>query len=149
MPPDPLAFFIKTPLVNPKHMKKLVTALKYFVNLFWGIIFLLFAYVQFNDPDPILWIFTYSLTALLCFGYLNTHFSSRYQWLYLFSALSLSIGSYLQFPPQWEGFGNEMKTINNELARESMGLLICAVILFLQFGFKQLAKKRASQQILH
>jgi hypothetical protein len=42
-----------------------------------------------------------------------------------------------------------MKTINNELARESMGLLICAVILFLQFGFKQLAQKRASQQILH
>ena len=32
-------------------MKKLVTALKYFINLFWGIIFLLFASVQFNDPD--------------------------------------------------------------------------------------------------
>ena len=127
----------------------MIKILKYITNILLGILFLLFASVQFNDPDPFIWIFTYTLTALLCFGYLNAHFSSRYLWIYLFTAVTLSIGSYLQFPPQWEGFGNEMKTINNELARESMGLLICAVILFLQFGFKQLAKKRASQQILH
>jgi hypothetical protein len=127
----------------------MIKILKYITNILLGILFLLFASVQFNDPDPILWIFTYTLTALLCFGYLNAHFSSRYLWIYLFTAVTLSIGSYLQFPPQWEGFGNEMKTINNELARESMGLLICAVILFIQFGFKQLAKNRASQHTAH
>ena len=52
-------------------MKKLVTALKYFINLFWGIIFLLFASVQFNDPDPVIWIFTYTVTAIFCFVYLK------------------------------------------------------------------------------
>ncbi|MEY4709682.1 MAG: hypothetical protein RLZZ512_771 [Bacteroidota bacterium] len=127
----------------------MIKILKYITNILLGILFLLFASVQFNDPDPFIWIFTYTLTALLCFGYLNAHFSSRYLWIYLFTAVTLSIGSYLQFPPQWEGFGNEMKTINNELARESMGLLICAVILFIQFGFKQLTKNRASQHTAH
>jgi hypothetical protein len=39
----------------------------------------------------------------------------------------------LQFPPQWEGFGTEMKTANNELARESIGLLLCGVVVLIQF----------------
>jgi hypothetical protein len=114
-------------------MKKLVTALKYFINLFWGIIFLLFASVQFNDPDPVIWIFAYSLTAVLCFTYLKSTWAIKLKWLYLLVGLAMLVGSVIQFPPQWEGFGTEMKTANNELARESIGLLLCGLVLLVQF----------------
>ena len=114
-------------------MKKLVTALKYFINLFWGIIFLLFASVQFNDPDPAIWIFTYTVTAIFCFVYLKIDWAQRLKWLFLAASMALMLGSFLQFPPQWEGFGTEMKTANNELARESIGLLLCALVLLVQF----------------
>ncbi|MEY2871183.1 MAG: hypothetical protein RLZZ146_1106 [Bacteroidota bacterium] len=114
-------------------MKKLIAALKYFINLFWGIIFLLFASVQFNDPDPAIWIFVYTLTAALCFIYLKKAWVIQLKRLYLFVALAMMLGCYLQFPPQWEGFGTEMKTANNELARESIGLLICGIVLMVQF----------------
>ena len=114
-------------------MKKLVTSLKYFINLFWGIIFLLFASVQFNDPDPVIWIFTYSLTAVLCFTYLKSTWAIKLKWLYLLVGLAMLVGSVIQFPPHWEGFGTEMKTANNELARESIGLLLCGLVLLVQF----------------
>lgn len=114
-------------------MKKLVTALKYFINLFWGIIFLLFASVQFNDPDPLIWIFAYTLTAVLCFTYLKSTWAIKLKWLYLLVGLAMLVGSVIQFPPQWEGFGTEMKTANNELARESIGLLLCGLVLLVQF----------------
>mgnify|MGYP006161416763 FL=1 len=114
-------------------MKKLVTALKYFINLFWGIIFLLFASVQFNDPDPVIWIFAYTLTAVLCFTYLKSTWAIKLKWLYLLVGLAMLVGSVIQFPPHWEGFGTEMKTANNELARESIGLLLCGLVLLVQF----------------
>lgn len=114
-------------------MSKIQRAFKYFINLFWGIIFLLFASVQFNDPDPAIWIFTYTLTAIFCFVYLKTDWVQRLKWLYLVASMALLIGSLLQFPPQWEGFGTEMKTENNELARESIGLLLCGLVVLIQF----------------
>ena len=114
-------------------MNKLVTSLKYFINLFWGIIFLLFASVQFNDPDPVIWIFTYTVTAVLCFTYLKSTWAIKLKWLYLLVGLAMLVGSVIQFPPHWEGFGTEMKTANNELARESIGLLLCGLVLLVQF----------------
>lgn len=114
-------------------MKKILTALKYFINMFWGVIFLLFASVQFNDPDPAIWIFVYTLTAVLCFVYLKKDWAQPLRWVFLGVSLAMMVGCYVQFPPQWEGFGTEMKTTNNELARESIGLLLCGMVLLVQF----------------
>ncbi len=36
------------------------------VNIFLALIFLLFAFVQLNDPDPVIWFSIYLLTAVLC-----------------------------------------------------------------------------------
>jgi len=36
------------------------------VNLILALIFLMFAYVQLNDPDPAIWFSIYLLTAVLC-----------------------------------------------------------------------------------
>jgi general stress protein CsbA len=42
-------------------------------NITWTVLFLLFAAVQYNDPDPFVWIALYLFAALLCF------FASRRQ----------------------------------------------------------------------
>jgi hypothetical protein len=46
-------------------MKYLGTA-RTVVNIFLALIFLLFAIVQLNDPDPVIWFSIYLLTAVLC-----------------------------------------------------------------------------------
>lgn len=114
-------------------MKKTLTVLRYFANCLSSSLFLLFASVQFNDPDPMIWILAYTSTAVLGFLYLNRSLAAKLKWTYLGLAMILLAGSYIQFPPQWEGFGTEMKTTNNELARESIGLLLCGMVLLLQF----------------
>lgn len=114
-------------------MQKLTTVLKFIVNISLGIIFILFASLQFNDPDPVLWILTYGFIAFLCFAFLHDAFSTNFRHLYFTATLLMLLGSIIQFPPQWDGFGTQMKTVNNELARESMGLLICAVVVGLQY----------------
>jgi hypothetical protein len=36
------------------------------VNIFLALVFILFAIVQLNDPDPVIWFSIYLLTAVLC-----------------------------------------------------------------------------------
>ncbi|TRZ82375.1 MAG: hypothetical protein D4R91_04365 [Sediminibacterium sp.] len=38
-----------------------------FFNIFFCVVFILFAVVQYNDPDPYLWIPIYLYPALLCY----------------------------------------------------------------------------------
>ena len=38
-----------------------------FFNIFFSVVFILFAVVQYNDPDAYLWIPIYLYPALLCF----------------------------------------------------------------------------------
>ena len=38
-----------------------------FFNIFFSVVFILFAVVQYNDPDPFLWVPIYLYPALLCF----------------------------------------------------------------------------------
>ena len=37
-----------------------------FFNIFFSVVFILFAVVQYNDPDPYLWMPLYLLSALSC-----------------------------------------------------------------------------------
>ena len=36
-------------------------------HLFFGVIFILFAALQYNDPDPAVWMAVYFGSAFLCF----------------------------------------------------------------------------------
>ena len=123
-------------------INKVIRALKYFINLFWGVMFLLFASVQFNDPDPVIWILAYTLTAVGCFVYLKRTWALSLKWGYLLVGLSMLVGSWMQYPPQWDGFGTSMKTVNQELARESMGLLLCGLVLMVQYSVIQFTAKK-------
>ena len=106
------------------------------LGLIFAILFILFAVVQYNDPDPWIWIVMYGVVAMASF----------FQWMKKISdkvLLLLSVGLFvatLSYVPKivgWaeDGFPNiagEMKTENPhiELVRETLGLAIACVSLF-------------------
>lgn len=91
---------------------------------------IVFAIVQVNDPDPIHWILIYLFTGFLI-AYKPVQ---RNKALYWSVSLVLILWAIDLFPSQWEGvLLNEMgmKTLNIELGRESLGLTISALLLFI------------------
>jgi mannose/fructose/N-acetylgalactosamine-specific phosphotransferase system component IIC len=95
----------------------------------FGIIFVLFAYLQYNDPDAGIWIGVYSFAALGCFMSFRQLWPN---WVFYVMAAGYLITAALQWPPEFEGifFGEAaMRSLNIELARESLGLGICAIVM--------------------
>jgi Transmembrane family 220, helix len=96
------------------------------IALIFGIVFLLFAAVQYNDPDPQVWIPIYLAAVMAC----GMAWAGLGQWWFFgLMAAIYAVAAWYQWPPHFEGFLlNQvgMKTLNIELAREAGGLLICA-----------------------
>ncbi|MFC5409872.1 transmembrane 220 family protein [Larkinella bovis] len=109
------------------------------IAISFGLIFVLFAAFQYNDPDPQVWVPIYGFAALACFLALGNKLQP---WFYgVAGVLYLGMAIYW-WPPVFEGFLLDemgMKTINIELARESGGLGICALVLF---GLAVLTRKK-------
>ncbi len=102
-----------------------------YVYYFLMLVFVYFTVVQYNDPDPWLWIPTYLFPIYLLIQKSKGKLAGGTLFLvaipYLFWAIN-------QFPPEWEGVMLNtmgMKTINIELGRESLGLGFTALVLFL------------------
>lgn len=101
------------------------------VYLIVGILSALFAAVQYNDPDAILWIVIYLFVASIAFLGLKGKIQKQ---SLLLAAFIFILWGINQFPSEWEGvLLNEvgMKTINIELGRESLGLFINALFCIL------------------
>jgi Transmembrane family 220, helix len=109
------------------------------INFLLAILFLVFAFVQVNDPDPLLWILIYGNMAILCIlAMFRMHFKS---WLIATGVLYLIYSSIL-FPGALEWFQSpdksllfddlaKMQNLYIEETREFLGLLICiSVLLF-------------------
>lgn len=111
--------------------------MKYFL-LFLGVLFVLFAVVQFNDPDPALWVLIYLTVSAFCFLAFSNRF---YPWATLLIAVACVVWAIFLFPPSFhdwwqleeEAQSLKMKMPGIEEARESMGLLISAAALFFLF----------------
>ena len=105
-----------------------------------GIIFLLFTIVQFNDPDPLYWIFIYLLTSGFSFAVFFNRFYPRLMLLtigmYLNAAFGLWAGvvEWFRSPDRSLLFDDiaKMQHIYIEEAREFLGLMIAlaAIIYF-------------------
>ncbi len=116
------------------------------INWLLCVIFLLFAYVQFNDPDPYVWVAIYGVVALL-FGISNFMVIPKIVLIALISGLVLfslfHIGyfiDWLQSDEHSELFGEMVyEKPYIEGTREFMGLIIA--ILSLVFLQVQLSKK--------
>lgn len=100
------------------------------IAIFFGVLFTLFAVLQYNDPDPQVWVPIYGFAAIASFMALG---SAGRPWFYTVAGVIYLGSAIYWWPPQFEGFLLDemgMKTINIELARESGGLAICALAMF-------------------
>lgn len=92
---------------------------------FFAFLFLLCALVQLNDPDPIGWVFIYSISAYLLHRQSYFHYYRRSSILLCLVSI---IGSVYLWPSSFDGLtGNMDAQPNIEYARESMGLGLIAL----------------------
>ena len=115
-----------------------------FFNIFFCIIFILFALVQYNDPDPYIWVPIYLYSALLCFlNFLQKPISSIAYWagFLVFAAYAI----YKMFDTNgiidWIQFHNASNIASTmkaekpwiEESREFFGLLIILIVLGINY----------------
>jgi hypothetical protein len=106
-------------------------------NFVLAAIFLLFAFVQVNDPDPILWILIYGAMAVLAVLAMFNIYQKNVILVLLvaYIAYSLTLFSgvqqWFQQPDKSVLFDDvaKMEHIYIEEAREFLGLWICILVL--------------------
>jgi hypothetical protein len=122
------------------------------LNSILALMFMAFAFVQVNDPDPILWILIYGVMAIVSVMAIFEYFIPA-----LMYALALGFTVYLVilFPGMMDWYNSpdrsllfddiaKMQYTYIEEAREFLGLAICLVVLvFYILRAHQAAKKSA------
>lgn len=109
-------------------------------NILLAVMFLLFAFVQINDPDPTLWILIYGIMAVVC---ILAAFKTYYPLVLILLLLGFGVYGYVLFPGVKEWFSQDdltvlfddiakMDHIYIEEAREFLGLLICIIVIVVQ-----------------
>jgi hypothetical protein len=95
-----------------------------------AVIFVIFAALQVNDPDPFLWIPIYLYVALLSILYYRGKVSTLVLWV---SAAVYLAGAIYMWPAHWAGVALDqgMKTVDIEHGRESLGLGLCVLTMVL------------------
>ena len=115
-----------------------------FFNIFFSVVFILFAVVQYNDPDPYLWVPIYLYPALLCFlKFIQKPIPSLAYW-----AGFLVFGVYAIYKMfdtngiiNWVQFHNASNIVSTmkaekpwiEESREFFGLVIILIVLGINY----------------
>jgi hypothetical protein len=119
------------------------------VNFVLAVMFLAFAFLQVNDPDPLLWILIYGIVAVICILAAFEIYSMKF----LIAVTVLLVGfSFIYIPGviDWlatenksDLFSEEMKESHPyiEESREFLGLMICVAVLV--FYIFRARRKRA------
>jgi hypothetical protein len=110
-------------------------------NFILAAIFLLFAFVQVNDPDPLIWIFIYGAMAVLAIlAMFNVFFRKAILvMLILYIGYSMmyigGVREWLQQENKADLFSDVAKMQHPyiEEAREFLGLWICIVVLIFYY----------------
>jgi Transmembrane family 220, helix len=115
------------------------------INIFLALVFLSFVWVQFNDPDPILWILIYANMVAICAW--STNRTPHKYWIWISGITYLAYAIFL-FPGAFEWFKSpDRSLLFDDLAkmqypyieetREFLGLVISLlVLLWLGFRFR-------------
>jgi predicted neutral ceramidase superfamily lipid hydrolase len=115
-----------------------INKMKFFLNylpLVFASFFLLFVIVQYNDPDPLVWMLIYGFVSIICV----LAFLKKLNKNVLLVVMPLYLGgSVYLWPGTYEGISMSMGYKPHiELARESLGLLICFLaMIYLYFYTK-------------
>jgi hypothetical protein len=123
-------------------------------NLIFCVLFILSAGLQYNDPDPYLWMPIYLYGAALCWLAFRQKF---YPTLYLVGAVLYTIyAAYLFFSEdgmldwlqehQAENIAQEMKATKPwiEATREVFGLVILIVVLLVNYFYSRKKRSRTT-----
>ena len=104
------------------------TLFKIFGFLF-AVLSVISAALQYNDPDPIIWILIWGISAIISFLF----FLNKISFIITLIAGVLSlIGFMYLYPSNFQGFDLNNGDIENiELGREAFGLLIIALVMFI------------------
>lgn len=99
--------------------------MKRYDALVWSLLFVVFALLQYNDPDVFKWMLWYGLASIVGIM-VFLHRAHRYL---LWAALAAYLlGAILLWPDTFDGLSlKNGYTPSIEEARESLGLAICAV----------------------
>ena len=116
-------------------------------NLVFSILFVLFAALQYNDPDPYLWIPLYLFSAVLCWlAFRNKYYPSLFVTAILIYTL---YAAYLFFTKdgmldylrehRGDDIAGEMKATKPwiEATREVLGLLIMIIVLLINYFYSK------------
>lgn len=113
--------------------------IQFILGAFFSLVFALFTYWQLNDPDPILWVPVYATAVYTSLQAMRG--KTNPELLIVLFSLSLFAGLQLWVEmTAWEGFltdGLSMKTHNQELAREAVGLWIASASFALFYGLEK------------
>ncbi|MFQ5757122.1 MAG: transmembrane 220 family protein [Acidiferrobacterales bacterium] len=118
------------------------------INIILTLVFVLMMAVQFNDPDPVLWVSIYGLVAVVA-GL--AVFAKHYRPLIVTALVICASGSAYLMPSVFELFANhDVGDIVTKMspdrpyieeARESLGLLIAAVALVYFYGLARRSRR--------
>lgn len=121
------------------------------LNLVLAAMFVVFAFVQINDPDPVIWILIYGAMAVTCVLAAFGH----YYYVVLIGLLILYVGySFVFFDGVREWLVSEDKSMlfddiakmqypYIEESREFLGLLICMLVLVMHLFRARLQRRKA------
>lgn len=99
----------------------------------FALLFLIAAFLQYNDPDALVWMIIYGIAALVSLAF--TLNKIGYKVLIALGFIAF-VGFLYVYPANFQGFDlsdGDVTTV--ELGREAFGLLIIAIVL-LAFGFR-------------
>lgn len=107
------------------------------VNFLLAALFLVFAFVQINDPDPLIWILIYGAMAVVCVMAIFAYYPLRFMIALLVAYMGYSF-AYINGVSEWMKQENKAALFDDvakmehwyiEEAREFLGLMICIVVL--------------------
>jgi len=126
-------------------------------NVFFCIVFILFAAVQYNDPDPYVWMPIYLYGAILCWlAFRNKYYPGAYL---LGIVIYLGYAAYLFFADDgvmdWinkhnaENIAETMKATKPwiEETREFFGLVILIVVLAIDYFYSRRKMKGTRSRV--
>ncbi|HEY3405884.1 MAG TPA: transmembrane 220 family protein [Ohtaekwangia sp.] len=122
------------------------------VNFLLAVMFLLFAFLQLNDPDPVIWILIYGGMAVFCIMAMFEYYPKKViiGVLVIFAGYSIlyfdGVTAWLQSENKSELFDEvaKMRTWYVEEAREFLGLLICVLVLVV-YWFRSLRYNKSQR----
>lgn len=121
------------------------------LNLVLAAMFVVFAFLQINDPDPVVWILIYGAMAVTCvlaaFG--HYYYAVLIGLLILFTGYSFvfldGVREWLRSDDKSMLFDDiaKMQYLYIEESREFLGLLICILVLIMHLLRARLERRRA------